>query len=128
MTTTIIAPSLSVPVNIPANTDDVIDSRDVIAAVDALNELVDPHFDAVRDALVKLATEGEMYAEDWLYGETLIRDSYFVEYARELAYDIGVVTTDMHWPLDHIDWEAAANALRGDYTGIDFDGVTYWTR
>jgi hypothetical protein len=27
----------------------------------------------------------------------------------------------------HIDWDAA-NALKTDYTSVEFDGVTYWLR
>lgn len=65
---------------------------------------------------------------DWKYGESLIRDSYFREYAEELAYDLGLVSRNARWPFDCIDWERAAEDLKMDYTKIDFDGVTYWMR
>lgn len=77
--------------------------------------------------LRELADEGENLA-DWTYGETLVRDSYFEDYARELADDIGAINRDAGWPLCHIDWEAAADALRVDYTEVTFDGVTYLAR
>lgn len=65
---------------------------------------------------------------DWKYGEALIRDSYFATYAEELASDIGAIDRNAKWPLSHIDWEAAADELKMDYTAIDFDGVEYWIR
>lgn len=117
------------------NTQDLIDSRDIIERLavldpfDADNPLTDEE-DAERAALLKLALEAADYAEDWLYGVTLIRDSYFKDYAYELADDIGALRTieGQSWPMCHIDWQAAADSLRQDYTAVDFDGVTYWVR
>lgn len=58
---------------------------------------------------------------------TMIADSYFVEYAQELAYDCGMVSKSTAWPLCHINWEAAAEALQStDYESYDFGGDTYW--
>jgi hypothetical protein len=124
------------------NSEDIIDSRDVIARIEELRrnreiaedpEGPDPEFfpDWEEDELLRLealAVEGSDYAEDWEYGAALIRDSYFVEYAQELAEDIGAVNRDAAWPNNHIDWGAAAEELKVDYTGVDFDGVTYWVR
>lgn len=76
--------------------------------------------------LLALQEEAEGSA-DWTHGETLIRDSYFEDYARELAEDIGAVPKD-RWPCSHIDWEAAADDLKQDYMSVDFDGVEYWIR
>lgn len=78
--------------------------------------------------LKSLAAEGEGCAPDWSYGATMIRDSYFESYARELAEDLGLIKSDLAWPYTCIDWEQAASQLQGDYTSIDFDGVTYWVR
>lgn len=64
---------------------------------------------------------------DW-FPVTLIRDTYFEDYARELAEDIGAVPSDASWPAYCIDWEWAARELRMDYTSAEFDGVTYWYR
>lgn len=61
-------------------------------------------------------------------GVGLIRDSYFEDYAREMAEDIGAIGRDAPWPACHIDWEAAAEALQQDYSTVDYDGVTYWVR
>jgi hypothetical protein len=78
--------------------------------------------------LIELAEEAEGYASDWRYGETLIRDSYFEDYARDLAEDIGAIKENASWPNNYIDWEAASEALKQDYTSVEFDGVTYWVR
>lgn len=115
------------------NIDDVIDSRDVIARIEELREMSESAEWTTDDndeltALEALAEQGEQYAPDWAYGETLIRDSYFQDYAEELAEDIGAVNKNATWPNNFIDWEAAADALKQDYTDIEFDGVTYWIR
>lgn len=78
-------------------------------------------------SLRAVADQGEGYG-DWAHGEALIRDSYFVTYAQELADDIGAIDRNAQWPVNHIDWDAAAEELKVDYTEIDFDGVTYWMR
>lgn len=72
--------------------------------------------------------ELEPYCSDWHHGETLIRDSYFKEYAQELAEDIGAINRDAQWPNNCIDWDKAARELQMDYTSAEFDGVTYWAR
>jgi hypothetical protein len=150
-----------------SNSDDVIDSRDVIARIEELQnmqtewecpgcratiqpapeyetkweghadtceyegEIPDGLEDYEREelvALLALQDECEGYASDWKYGETLIRDSYFTEYAEEEAYSLGFINREAIWPLNHIDWEAAAEELKNDYTSAEFDGVTYWVR
>ncbi len=118
-----------------SNGDDIIDSREVIARIRELEELQDDEDSEMEEEdsdelaiLLELAEEASGYAPDWEYGEALIRDSYFETYARELADDIGAISKDAGWPMAHIDWEAAAEALQQDYTEIDFDGVSYWVR
>lgn len=137
-----------------SNGDDVIDSRDVIARLEELqderNALVDDLNAAEGDAeagvhatalaawdeengaelaaLGKLNDEAEGYASDWHHGETLIRDSYFEDYAQQLAEDIGALENCNNWPATCIDWKRAARELQMDYTAVDFDGVTYWVR
>lgn len=115
------------------NGEDVIDSRDIIARIEDLESRAEPEAlsedeAAELAALKALAEEAEPYAPDWQYGEALIRDSYFQQYAEELAGDCGLIKKDAPWPNNHIDWEAAAEQLQQDYTQVDFDGVTYWVR
>lgn len=132
-----------------SNRDDIIDSRDVIERIEELREERDDlrqnaeetgDAAALRQweeeygdelaALEKLAEQAEGYAADWEYGETLIHDSYFRDYAEELAEDIGALKRELanQWPYTCIDWDAAAEELKQDYTEVDFDGVTYWIR
>lgn len=124
---------------------DLIDVRDLIARVEELEALVDESnlsgvksAESVDDAeelaelldiLADLQGMGgdEQWRGHW-YPITLIRDSYFRTYAEELADDIGALPRDAEWPLTCIDWEQAARELRYDYSGVDIDGVTYWTR
>lgn len=81
-------------------------------------------------ALKRLCDEAEGYAPDWHHGETLIRDSYFEQYAEQLAEDIGAIDPKLSncWPYTCIDWERAARELQQDYTSIEFGDVTYWVR
>ena len=137
------------------NTDDILDTRDMIARVEELRaEWSEATGDEPADyslgeddwsiglgddgaaemvALLSLLDElkgyggDEKWEGDW-YPVTLVRDSYFIEYAREAAEDIGAVPDDASWPAYCIDWERAARDLRMDYTAADFNGVTYWAR
>ena len=78
-------------------------------------------------ALQSLAEEAEGYAEDWHYGTTLIRESYFVEYCQELCSDIGALPKEIPSYVV-IDWEATAENLKADYTEVEFGDVTYLVR
>jgi hypothetical protein len=126
------------------NAQDVIDSRDVIARIEELRDERDAHEDWACGrswaeeypddaeelrALEELQSEAEGYARDWRHGVQLIRDSYFEDYARELAEDLhGDALRRTEWPFSCIDWEEAAAELKHDYSAIDFDGVIYWVR
>lgn len=78
-------------------------------------------------ALLALAEEASG-CSDWKHGETLIRDSYFEDYAQQFADDIGALKDTNSWPYTCIDWKQAASELQQDYTSVEFDGVTYWIR
>jgi antirestriction protein len=110
--------------------DDIIDSLDVIERIEELraDDSRTDDDNAELKALEALQEEAEGYCPDWRYGATLIRDSYFVTYAQELADVIGAIPRDAGWPCTCIDWEQAARELRMDYTAVEFDGITYWVR
>lgn len=137
----------------PTNSDDVIDSRDVEEAISELESELETAFEDRPEAeevltyavwlaqseyaddeaqelkaLLSLREQASGYASDWKYGEILIRDSHFEDYARELADDIGAVDNNASWPYTCIDWKQAAEELQQDYTSVEFDGVTYWVR
>jgi exoribonuclease II len=118
---------------IPSSIDkyeDVIYSRDLNARIEWLesNDDKDDDEKAELAALVALKAEAEGYSSDWQYGATLIRDSYFRDYAQELAEDIGAIDHNAQWPNACIDWDQAARELQMDYSAIEFDGITYWVR
>ena len=111
------------------NSMDVIDSRSVIEYFRDLNAH-DHGTDEEREEyemLRRLVEQGKTL-EEWKYGVSLIRDSYFTEYAEECAYDAGAIDRNPQWPLDCIDWKQAARVFRMDFTSLDFGGVTYWAR
>lgn len=114
-----------------SNTDDIIDSRDVIERLAELEYEWDAGTADLLDAeerghLLHLDAQGDSSHIDWRHGVTLVRDDYFTVYARHLAYDLGCVDLKAGWPSCHIDWDEAADSLRMDYTPVEFDGVTYW--
>jgi hypothetical protein len=139
-----------------SNSDDVIDSRDIIERIEYLSvydyqvcpecgctygdvhdegcsepEPVDNLTEEDKEELKildALQDDCEGYASDWRHGTTLIRDSYFKDYAMHLAEDLGYINRYTSWPLNCIDWEKAAEELQIDYTEVTFDGVSYWVR
>jgi pyruvate/2-oxoglutarate dehydrogenase complex dihydrolipoamide acyltransferase (E2) component len=118
-----------------AEDDAVRDEADTTATSAALEEATaaltawDESDEARELAAIKaFAEEGEQNLSDWRHGETLIADHYFTQYAQELAEDVGAVGRDLQWPLMHIDWDAAADALKADYTSLTWDGAEYWGR
>lgn len=132
------------------NTDEVIDSRDVISRIKELTEELRKTFDGgipegifedwllVRNAdgdedahelisLRDLSKEASDIAADWEYGEVLIHESYFVDHCKELIVDIGDLPKDIPAYIA-IDWEETAENLKADYAEVDFDGETYLIR
>jgi hypothetical protein len=111
------------------NTQDTIDTRELIARIEEITAWGAEASPAEQDELVTLmafAAQVEPDCADWIHGETLIRYDYFRDYAQDLAESISVLPTT--WPLNCIDWEKAANELRQDYSEADFDGITYYFR
>ena len=128
---------------------DYIDVRDIIARVLELRDERDEYnekmgspdaWDRVPDGesdelnmlegiLSALAGYGgdEEFEGDW-YPVQLIAESYFQEYAQDLAEDCGMVDTNASWPMNCIDWEQAALELQMDYIPIIIHGSTYWYR
>jgi predicted nuclease with TOPRIM domain len=136
--------------------DDILDSRDIEKRIDELEDL-EVDFDEVRDNYIEAIKEGEELDDlqqefasavryfdsadrqelnelrdfrselkgycDWIHGEPLIHERHKQEHAKQLAE-----VKDTHWPLSHIDWEAATNELFDDYHDADIDGNTYYVR
>lgn len=133
------------------NAMDIIDSRDIINRIKVLEAAL-ADFEAEQqekaeegeappekskfisedeEAELKLLQDIEEQAdnEEWNYGTTLIRESYFPTYAEELCTEIGDIPAGLPWYIAaHIDWEGVAEELKMDYIEIDFDGVSYYVR
>ena len=109
------------------SSDDIIDSRDVIERIDYLEGTEDEDEQHELEMLQELAAQCESYY-CWECGEGLIHEGYFTKYAEQLANDICGIDIHCSWPLNHIDWEAAAEELKQDYMNVEFDGATYFIR
>lgn len=124
---------------------DTFDSREVIDRIEELEALLpdededvsqntDERNQEIEEATAELlilkafAEEAEPMATDWQYGETFIRDSYWKDYAQELADDIGAIPSEYSWPQSYIDWDAAARDLQMDYSSVELEGITFWFR
>jgi len=84
------------------------------------------------DLLNKVIAQGED-SPDWHHGETLIHESYFTEYIKNLivdCYDFPSELTDGKWPFNHLnfDFEGAAEEAKVDYSTIEAGGETYYIR
>ncbi len=126
-------------------TADIIDVRDIIERIEELENSnlahqEDPNGGHWSDEetqelanltaiMRELAGNGgdEQWEGDW-YPLTLIRESYFKDYAQELAEDTGAVHKNTAWPHYCIDWDFAARELKMDYSAVNIDGVTYLYR
>lgn len=92
----------------------------------AQSDLEEWDSDNADDLKALKSLESRCSTSEWRHGVTLIRESYFVDYARELCEDIGFVGKD-YGPLV-IDWQATADSIQQDYTSVEFDGITYLYR
>jgi hypothetical protein len=130
--------------SIPTPGDKVIDSRDIIARLEELqderNDIQERVEEAEEEAerieaiealeewdfenedelkrLKELSDECDGYG-DWHYGETLIRREYWVEYCQQLLEDIGVLPKDLPTYIE-IDWDKTADNLEADYASVNF--------
>ena len=115
------------------NMSDLLDVRDIIARYEELEGAADGLPDAEeRTQLAALLDDlkgyggDEQWRGDW-YPVTLIRDSYFTDYTRQLLEDCGTIPKGLpRWV--EIDWDATARNVQVDYGAVDIDGVTYWYR
>jgi hypothetical protein len=152
---------------------DLIDSRDIIARfeelqdeLDNLKEIVNDIAQQIEDAeseelkqdlskdlnfatsdittwneenlheyqmLENICKEGADNASDWIHGETLIREDYFVDYTEDLindCYELPKGIDSGEWPFRHMkmNYEDAADEMKYDYTTIEIDGSDYYIR
>jgi len=121
----------------------IIDSRDVIRAIEELQDYIKEIEKLEED----LPTEEKTCLDDeeeelntlqlladeasdsygWGEGITLILDSYFVEFIEEECKDLGFISKDFPWWIA-VDWDATAENVKMDYTEVTFGGYLYYMR
>lgn len=120
-----------------SNMDDTIDLRDVIARIEELEDNArsfenpqgdleehDTHVAESEELAVLLALMeeckgnggDEKWRGDW-YPVTLVRESYFKEYAQELAEDIGAQMVNMHADRPQVYGRIGQSCLEFDMGG-----------
>lgn len=107
----------------PHPDDDILSARDINAHLvtlrDALADGLDVEDDiAAYEALSDAASDG-LGAERWADGATIIKSSYFEEYAQTYAESIGAIEDCGRWPATYIDWEQAADSLKQDFIEVE---------
>lgn len=108
--------------------DSVITERE--AELTAWDDDDGEEFAKLKDFLESVVSKGgdHEWRGAW-YPVTFIKESNFEDYAEEYASDIhGGAVDDARWPFDHIDWKAAAAALRQDFSEAELEGETYLFR
>lgn len=113
-----------------SNTDDVIDSRDLETYIDHMREdIPSEEWPGEMQPVLEFAEEFKDYCPDYDYGGFAIHDMHFTEYVRDMVIEGGYITDELPWWISsHIDWEGVADEVKMDYSAIEFDGETYWTR
>lgn len=105
-----------------------IDLKELAEELDELREEFDlgPEGKERMEALATLEQElgGDLHIAS--RNVTLIHENDFKKYAQDYARDMGLKTDG--WPYDSINWEEAADDLKPDFTSVDFDGESYYTR
>jgi hypothetical protein len=114
---------------------DVIDSRDIIARFEAVEEsfadcLADDEnpWEAEYNLLLAFLEHAD-YVTDWEDGATLIHSDYFATYIKEMVSDIGDLPSDLPSYIEsNIDWEGVADDMKVDYCDVLVNGQTFYVR
>ena len=113
--------------------DDTIDGRDIRARIDELEALDAPTEEESAELtdLTAFLHEAMQYNSDADAGETIIAESHFVDYIKEIiddCYALPKELTSGEWPYRHItiDYEAAAEEAKADYVELTFRGRNFY--
>ena len=107
------------------NSDDVIDSRDILDYIEKYEDDAD-----FKDEVKALQSIVKQYCDNYTeglkdleFGVFFIRDSYFEDYMWDFFLEVNHIDEALHC---YIDIEAFARDQQYNYSYIDFDGETYW--
>ncbi len=93
---------------------------------DKLASAEDSFGDEEQNELAELeALESEV--SEWRDGATLIPESEFTDYCKELLEDCGDLPRNLPNYIA-IDWDRTADNLRADYSEVEYQGTTYLVR
>ena len=113
--------------------DYAIDGRDIQARIDELEALDAPTEEESAELadLVAFLHEAMQYNSDADEGETIIAESHFVDYIKEIIDDCYADPKDLtsdEWPYRHItiNYEAAAEEAKADYAELTFRGRNFY--
>ena len=113
--------------------DDTLDGRDIRDRIEELEAVEAPTEEESAELtdLKSFLHEAVQYNSDADEGETIIAESYFVDYIKELiddCYDLPAELTSGEWPYRHItiNYEAAAEEARADYAELTFRGRNFY--
>ena len=113
--------------------DYAIDGRDIRDRIDELEALDAPTEEESAELtdLTAFLHEAMQYNSDADEGETIIAESHFVDYIKELiddCYDLPAELTSGEWPYRHItiNYEAAAEEARADYAELTLRGRNFY--
>ena len=111
--------------------DDHFDDEEIpfLDTIEAAKTALEQFDNSELELLESIVRQGET-CSGWHHGITLIHDNYFTQYVREMVDEYEPPKDfDMNsWPWCHMEmnYEAAADSLRSDYTNIDAGGETYY--
>ena len=113
--------------------DDTIDGRDIRDRIEELEAVEAPTEEESAELtdLKSFLHEAMQYNSDADEGETIIAESYFMDYIREIIYDCYALPKELtsgEWPYRHItiNYEAAAEEARADYAELTFRGRNFY--
>jgi hypothetical protein len=125
--------------------DDTFDTRDLIAELKDLEDELQqqqklfeerfpdeefypdgfPEYETLE--ILREAEAALNDSQEYKCGITLIAESHFEDYCRELVNDIGDIPDNFPSYIK-IDWEQTAENLLADYTEIEINGNTFYYR
>lgn len=113
--------------------DATIDGRDIRDRIDELEALDAPTEEESAELtdLTAFLDEAMQYNSDADEGETIIAESYFVDYIKDMiddCYALPKELTSGGWPYRHItiNYEAAAEEAKADYAELTFRGSNFY--
>jgi hypothetical protein len=107
----------------PTNSDDVIDSKDILSYIKDKENDRDFELENFIKDFCDEHSDYDKALENLEDGITFIRYSYFEDYMLNYFLQFNQVDEALEC---YIDIEAFAQDQQYNYTSIDFDGIKYW--